>query len=299
MEEIVWETPLNPPKREDYVTAVEAGRIQVDGTRIDVTYTVRSSQRINHFVHRFVPSATVDQGMKFNSGVLSTFDLFQANNSLKDIIRSGDIKNAGKMFDEMPRKNEVSWTTIVGDYVNGALSNEALVLFSRMRLGVGLRIDQFVISLVLKACANLSQMRTGEGLHACSVKTGLVNSVFVGSALVDFYIKERNAVTWTALMTGLVQVGHGNTAIVYFREMLKSCATVDSFVFSIALKACVDFYYLRPGKEIHVQAVRFGFNSSSFGANALASMYLKCGRLNDSFCLLKPCMCVMWSPGQR
>ncbi|XP_031492988.1 putative pentatricopeptide repeat-containing protein At3g47840 [Nymphaea colorata] len=232
----------------------------------------------------------------------SSFDLVQANNSLKDVIRSGDIKNARKLFDEMPQKNEVTWTTIIGGYVNGVLSNEALVLFSRMRLEVGLRIDQFVISLVLKACANLSQMRTGEGLHACSVKTGLVNSVFVGSALVDFYMKgylvlsacnmfdempERNAVTWTALMTGLVQVGLGNTAIVYFREMLKSHATVDSFVFSIALKACADFYYLRPGKEIHAQVVRFGFNSSSFVANALASMYLKCGRLNDSFCLFK------------
>ncbi|CAN6478672.1 unnamed protein product [Victoria cruziana] len=237
-----------------------------------------------------------------NQNVFSSFDLFRANNSLKDVIRSGDIENARKLFDEMPQKNEVSWTTIIGGYVNGVLSNEALVLFSRMRLEVGLRIDQFVISLVLKACANLAQMRTGKGLHAYSVKTGLVNSIFVGSALVDFYMKgylvlsacnmfnempERNAVTWTALMTGLVQVGHGSTAIIYFGEMLKSHATVDSFVFSIALKACGDFYCLRPGKEIHAQAVRLGFDSSSFVANALAAMYQKCGRLNNSFCLFK------------
>ncbi|XP_049934630.1 RNA pseudouridine synthase 7 isoform X1 [Nymphaea colorata] len=114
MEGIVWETPLNPPKREDYVfkdgkrlvkpyffeficnvknrwagktvvdlfahefrqrprdyyvTAVEAGRIQVDGTRVDVTYTVKSSQRISHFVHRHEPPV-----MEWNISVLKKED---------------------------------------------------------------------------------------------------------------------------------------------------------------------------------------------------------------------------------
>ncbi|CAN6472255.1 unnamed protein product [Victoria cruziana] len=114
MEGIVWETTLNPPKREDYVfkdgrrlvkpyffeficnvknrwagksvvdlfahefrqrprdyyiAAIEAGRIQVDGACVDVTCTVRSSQRISHFVHRHEPPV-----MGWNISVLKEED---------------------------------------------------------------------------------------------------------------------------------------------------------------------------------------------------------------------------------
>ncbi|KAL8056504.1 hypothetical protein ABFX02_04G123300 [Erythranthe guttata] len=98
--EIVWQTPANPPQRQDYifrdgiryvkpyyfefishaknrwagktivdlfadefkgrprdyyVSAVKSGRIQVDGQIVTVSYIVRSSQKISHFLHRHEP----------------------------------------------------------------------------------------------------------------------------------------------------------------------------------------------------------------------------------------------------
>lgn len=41
--------------RNYYVAAVKAGRIQVNGKRIPVSYIVQSSQKISHFVHRHEP----------------------------------------------------------------------------------------------------------------------------------------------------------------------------------------------------------------------------------------------------
>lgn len=38
-----------------YVNAVQSGRIQVDGEMVPVSYIVRSSQKISHFVHRHEP----------------------------------------------------------------------------------------------------------------------------------------------------------------------------------------------------------------------------------------------------
>ncbi|XP_025616064.1 RNA pseudouridine synthase 7 isoform X4 [Arachis hypogaea] len=40
---------------EYYVSAVKCGRIQVDGERVPVSYIVKSSQKISHFVHRHEP----------------------------------------------------------------------------------------------------------------------------------------------------------------------------------------------------------------------------------------------------
>ncbi|XP_051116219.1 RNA pseudouridine synthase 7 isoform X4 [Andrographis paniculata] len=98
--EILWQTPANPPQRQDYifrdgiryvrpyyfefishaknrwagktivdlfadefkgrprdyyVSAVKAGRIQVDGQTVPVSYVIKSSQKISHFVHRHEP----------------------------------------------------------------------------------------------------------------------------------------------------------------------------------------------------------------------------------------------------
>ncbi|GMN56577.1 hypothetical protein TIFTF001_025696 [Ficus carica] len=98
--EIVWQTPANPPEKQDYifcngkrhvrpyyfefiahvknrwvgktivdlfaeefkgrpyeyyVSAVKCGRIQVDGEMVPVSYVVKSSQKISHFLHRHEP----------------------------------------------------------------------------------------------------------------------------------------------------------------------------------------------------------------------------------------------------
>ncbi|XP_010536597.1 PREDICTED: RNA pseudouridine synthase 7 [Tarenaya hassleriana] len=98
--DIVWQTPANPPQKQDYifhngrrhvrpyyfefishvknrwagktivdlfadefkgrpreyyVSAVKCGRIQVDGEFVPVSYVVRSSQKISHFLHRHEP----------------------------------------------------------------------------------------------------------------------------------------------------------------------------------------------------------------------------------------------------
>ncbi|GFP91613.1 rna pseudouridine synthase 7 [Phtheirospermum japonicum] len=98
--EIVWQTPANPPQRQDYifrdgiryvrpyyfefianakhrwagktivdlfadefkgrdreyyVSAVKAGRIKVDGQIVPISYVVKTSQKISHFLHRHEP----------------------------------------------------------------------------------------------------------------------------------------------------------------------------------------------------------------------------------------------------
>lgn len=40
---------------EYYVSAVKSGRIQVDGQIVPVSYIVRSSQKLSHFLHRHEP----------------------------------------------------------------------------------------------------------------------------------------------------------------------------------------------------------------------------------------------------
>ncbi|XP_077244317.1 tetratricopeptide repeat (TPR)-like superfamily protein [Tasmannia lanceolata] len=220
---------------------------------------------------------------------------FETNTLMKELIKTGNLSDARYLFDKMPQRDEISWTTIIGGYVNSSNASEALSLFWLMWVDTTIRMDPFILSLALKACGCNLALKQGECIHGYSVKSGFVNSIFVGSALLDMYTKAgsistarrvfaemplRNVVSWTAIITGLVRAGQSKEALEYFSEMWGSDVECDSYTFATVLKACADLCALNYGKAIHTQAMKFGFDSSSFVANTLAAVYNRCGKLD-------------------
>ncbi|KAM7251216.1 hypothetical protein ACFE04_023099 [Oxalis oulophora] len=211
------------------------------------------------------------------------------------MVKTGNLIEARKMFDEMPKRDEISWTNMISGYVNARDTVEALFLFSRIWVDPVFKMDPFILSLALKACGLGSNTRYGDSLHGYSIKTGLVDSVFVGTSLLDMYMKtgrvdfgrrvfdemhNPNVRTWTAVITGLVHAGCYLEGLAYFSYMWMSKIQYDSFTFAIALKACADSGLLKTGKEVHCLAVKKSLDTCSFVANSLATLYNKCGKLN-------------------
>lgn len=226
---------------------------------------------------------------------LNHADMQELNGLLKQLVKTGHVGEARDMFDKMPRRDEISWTNIMAAYLNASNASEALHLFSDMWVQPGLRMDPFVLSLALKACGLNMNLYYGELLHGYSLKSDLLSSVFVGSALLDMYTKVgkiergcrvfddmpiRNVVSWTAIITGLVHAGYHTEGLLYVSEMWKSKVDCDAYAFAIALKACADSGALNHGKAVHTLTMRKGLNESSFVANSLATMYNKCGKLD-------------------
>ncbi|XP_059636766.1 putative pentatricopeptide repeat-containing protein At3g47840 [Cornus florida] len=229
-------------------------------------------------------------------------DMLEVNSQLKELVKTGQLNDARQMFDKLPHRDEISWTTMISGYVGASDSSEALALFSKMWVDHTLQMDPFVLSLALKACGLDFNVKHGELLHGYSVKSGLVNSVFVGSSLLDMYSKTgkiwegcrvfnempvRNVVSWTAIITGLVRAGYNNEGLMYFSEMGRARVGYDSYTFAIALKACADTGALNHGREIHTQIMKKGFDMTSFVSNSLATMYNKCGKIEYGFCLFE------------
>ncbi|KAL5072644.1 hypothetical protein RYX36_011628 [Vicia faba] len=219
----------------------------------------------------------------------------ELNSQIKQLMKLGKLCEARDMFDKMAHRDEISWTNLIAGYVNAADSNEALTLFSNMWVNSGLQKDQFVVSVALKACALGRNVYFGELLHGFSVKSSLINSVFVSSALVDMYMKvgkteqgcsvfekmtTRNVVSWTAVIVGLVHAGYSLEGLLYFSEMWRSKVGYDSHTFAIALKASADSGLLHYGKAIHTQTIKQGFSETAFVINTLGTMYSKCGKLD-------------------
>ncbi|PON71450.1 Tetratricopeptide-like helical domain containing protein [Parasponia andersonii] len=237
----------------------------------------------------------------------------ELNAQLKQLVKAGSLNDARKLFDKMSQRDEVSWTNMISGYVNTLQASQALELFSTMCVQPELRLDPFVLSLALKACGLGVKLYYGEVLHGYSIKSGLINSVFVGSSLLDMYTKigkieqgcrvfdqmpVRNVVSWTAIITGLVHAGYLTDGLLYFSEMWRSKVECDAHAYAIALKACANSSALNHGKAIHTQAMKKGLNESSFVANSLSTMYNKCGKLDHGlhlFASMKTRDVVSWT----
>ncbi|KAK6150631.1 hypothetical protein DH2020_015563 [Rehmannia glutinosa] len=227
-------------------------------------------------------------------------NMLELNSQLKHLTKTGDLKSARNMFDTLPHKDEITWTTMISGYVNASDSSEALSLFSKFWYVPNIRMDPFILSLALKACGLNVEVNYGQMLHGYSVKTGFVNSVFVGSAMLDMYMKNgrvfegckffdemplRNVISWTAIITGLVRAGFNSQGLSYFAKMWTDGVDYDSYTFAIALKACADMELLYYGKEIHTRTIKKGVDTTSYVANSLAAMYNKPRTTGNSFFL--------------
>lgn len=222
------------------------------------------------------------------------------NSHLKELVKKGHLENARQMFDKMTHRDEVSWTNMISGYVNASSSLQALSLFLEMWRDPTIKMDPFALSLAVKACGLSGNLKCGEMLHGYSIKADFVSSVFVGSSLVDMYMKAgkvldgcgvfdemplRNVVSWTAVITGLVRAGYNEEGLLYFSEMWRDGVECDSYAYAIVLKACADIGCLNYGKEMHTRIVKKGLDMSTYVANSLATMYNKCGKLNYGMCL--------------
>ena len=66
---------------------------------------------------------------------------------------------------------------------------DALILFCQMQCQ-GVEPNRFNIASVLKACAKVSALRRGKQVHAAiNIQTKVKSDAYVGSALIDMYVK--------------------------------------------------------------------------------------------------------------
>lgn len=130
---------------------------------------------------------------------------------------------ARRVFDEMPERDELSWTTmmtgyvkndyldaarefldgmsenvgvawnaLISGYVHRELYQEALEMFRKM-LMLGIQLDEFTYTTVISACANSGLFRLGKQVHAYLLRTEAKPtpefSLPVNNALVTLYWK--------------------------------------------------------------------------------------------------------------
>ncbi|KAF7836540.1 pentatricopeptide repeat-containing protein [Senna tora] len=209
-------------------------------------------------------------------------------------VKCGWLEAAEVVANKMSRKNAVACTGLMVGYTQAARPRDALVLFAKM-ISEGVKLDEFVFSIALKACAALGDLDLGRKIHAYSVKLGLESEVSVGTPLVDFYvkcarfksarqafesIKEPNDFSWSAIITGCCQNGRFDEALKIFKSLRSKGVVLNSFIYTNIFQACSALSDLVYGAQVHADAIKKGQISYLCGESAMITMYSKCGQLD-------------------
>ncbi|XP_047339433.1 pentatricopeptide repeat-containing protein At1g08070, chloroplastic-like [Impatiens glandulifera] len=223
-------------------------------------------------------------------------DLYVVNNLLRMYAVCGEITSVRQLFDESPKRDLVSWTTLIQAYVKIGNWEEGIHMFFNL-CESNLLADEKTIVVVLSACANIGDLSLGRKLHDYIEHHRLTIDIFVENSLIDMYLKcgdsvsahkvfdkmrVRNVVSWNSMILGLSQHGEYKQALVVFRKMLNRSFKPDDVTYVGVLNCCSNLGMLELGKWVHTYLDKNKIKSDGYIGNALIDMYAKCGNISSS-----------------
>ncbi|MQM08954.1 hypothetical protein Taro_041812 [Colocasia esculenta] len=172
--------------------------------------------------------------MYYKSGDARTAEIVFHRMSLRSVsswnamitlyVQTGRLDLAQIQFEEMTDRSVVSWNAMIAGFNQNGRDLEALEFFRLMLKDLIVRPDNFTLTSVLSACANLEMLRPGKQVHAHIIRTQLGCSGPLENSLISMYSKcgmvqtahrlvERsasvnvNVITFTSLVEGYSKLG--------------------------------------------------------------------------------------------
>ncbi|CAN4121671.1 unnamed protein product [Withania somnifera] len=139
--------------------------------------------------------------------------------------------NAYQVFDEVSKRNVASATSLITRLTQLNQHKKAIAIFSRM-FELNIRPNEFTFGVIIHSSIVLDDPNLGKQSHAVSMKLGLNSNVYVGSSLLDLYVKlrnieearvafkdihEPNVVSYTTLLNGYLKEQRFSEAMEVFR----------------------------------------------------------------------------------
>lgn len=212
-------------------------------------------------------------------------------------FKCGKIKHARSMFDEIDERDVVVWGTMVAGFAHNRLNWEALDYF-RWMIEEGLYPNSVLVTTISPVIGEVGALNLGKELHAYVMKTGdYLKQLPIQSGLVDMYSKcrnlelarkvfyssaERNAISWTSLMSGYISNGRLDQALRSIVWMQQEGYRPDVVTIATILPVCAKIRALNHGKEVHAYTVKNCFLPNLSISTSLMMLYSKCGVLSYS-----------------
>ena len=185
---------------------------------------------------------------------------------------------------------------MIAGYAQHGNIEDAVTLLNQM-LQEGLDPDKNTYLYILNGCSSPAALKWGREVHTKALQAGLLADVRMGNSLLNMYVKcgsikeaqhvfenmkARNVVTWTMMIGGYAECGHGDDAFATFEQMQQEGVEPNKITYMSILNAISSPAALEWGRVVHGHIMDAGYQSDMLVATALVKMYLKCGNSRDA-----------------
>ncbi|KAF3778988.1 Pentatricopeptide repeat-containing protein [Nymphaea thermarum] len=248
----------------------------------------------NHLLQACMDAKSLNHGLKLHEHLISKTSIRLPLQIKVKLVKlycvCGEINKARQLFDEIPQPDCRCWAAMINAYSKYGYPNESLKLYSDMKFKNGIQPDKFILLAVAKACSMLSDLVKAKEIHE-DAERFCPSSILVKNALIDLYGKcgcmhgaslifnklpEKDVISWTSMIVGLVQCGHWEDALQLFSKMVLAGVQPNSVTISSVLAACSSLLDLNLGRIIHGYVIRIGIEDNVLVSGALIDMYAKC-----------------------
>ncbi|XVF46559.1 hypothetical protein PTKIN_Ptkin03bG0036600 [Pterospermum kingtungense] len=195
-------------------------------------------------------------------------DVVTWNTLIAGFSKKGKYLSVSKVFELMLENgiepDVASSTSVISGLVQNFRYDEAFDTFKKM-MKQGLYPSSATISSILPACMSAVNLKHGKEVHGYALVIGVVDDIYVKTALVDMYAKcgliseartlfykmpEKSTVTWNSMIFGYANHGYCEEAIQLFKQMEGAGKKPDYLTFIAVLTACSHAGLVDCGKRL-------------------------------------------------
>ncbi|CAN6586448.1 unnamed protein product [Malus baccata var. baccata] len=189
------------------------------------------------------------------------------------------VEEAGAMFYLLGERNLISWTALLSMYVKNGRDAMALDAFLKI-LDRGICVDSNCLCTVLDACSECRNLELRCQIHAFCLKLDFVSCINVFDCL-----SGKNTASFNAVLVGFMEPHKDveEDSMVLFSQLRSSGINPDFITYSQFLSVAAEEACLERGKSLHACIIKAGFEANSTVANAVITMYAKCGSIEEAY----------------
>ncbi|KAL5788841.1 hypothetical protein ACOSP7_005790 [Xanthoceras sorbifolium] len=209
------------------------------------------------------------------------------NKLLSDYFKSGFIREAEDLFDEIPDRNVVSWSIAIHGYAVNGFHRKSMKSFSQMRFS-GLSFNSFTMVGVLVGTAGLQNLELAKSVHGLIVKCGLGSNLRVGTAMFHAYarcgnvfdsytlfmeVKKPSYVSCNAIVAGFIRNELFEESVFLFDQFRMSGLVPNVVSILTVIRGCVALGSRALCESVHGLVVKLGLILDISVNNSLLDMY--------------------------
>lgn len=211
--------------------------------------------------------------------------------------RCYSLDDSRRVFDQMPDKNVITWTSMVTRYAQNEQPDEAMILVREM-LRLEVKPNDVTYNSLLSSFSSPNLLDKCGQIHSRIVKEGFEFNTYIAVTLATIYSECTNSLedfeklcsciskwdqaSWNAVIAGYSNLRVGDLALKCFSEMRQTGLSTDVFTLTSVLRAVGTISGLEEGKQIHGLVFKSGHGSTLHVQNGLVSMYARCGAIHES-----------------